>query len=140
MKYLSLNLLLFLFVITTLGFSEKETTMSKKLCGATFYSYGDSPEINNITISNCLGSYQYYVCCGNGGYLGTWGGCMNFTITVVVDSEWSGGSASIGIRNSGGSVIQCQQYNFGQGTYVFNLTLNSCSSYDIFATFPGYTC
>jgi hypothetical protein len=114
--------------------SYKEAVVFK--CGPIIYAdnsaVGYAPEMNNITIANSQGSNTYYVCCGNDGYLTQVGGSFNLTITVVVENDWSGGSAKVGIRKYDGTVLQCQQYSYGQGTYTFYFTPSDCGAYTIF--------
>ncbi len=123
--------------------AKKEETSSRKICGPFFWAdnsnSGIAPEMNNITISNTVESYIYYVCCGNDGFLAQWqGGGDPFTITVVVESDWSGGTASIGVRYRGSSVIQCEQYVYGKGTYVFSLPTTWCDSFEVFVSPTAY--
>lgn len=126
---------LFLF-----GFNTKKVQSDLEVtpfnCGPLIYAdnsaSGSAPEMNSITITNNQSSNTYYVCCGNDGYLTQIGGSFNLTITVVVENDWSGGSAKVGIRKYDGTVLQCQQYSYGQGTYTFYFTPGDCGAYTIF--------
>ncbi len=142
MKKLLLKSMLAIFVISILGFSTSET-YNNKLCGPFFYAdnsnSGIAPEIIHVTISNSTGSYTYYVCCGNDGFLGQWGGSGPYTIRVAVESDWSGPVASIGVRYYGGTTIQCQQYTYGQGYYTFYLSGTGCDAFEIFVS-PSISC
>lgn len=144
MKLLSPKLILLLSLVMNLGFSVKKNEY-KVSCGPSFYADNSNsdiaPEINNVTISNYLGATTFYVCCGNDGYLGQFGGGGTFTIQVVVENDWNGGYgvASIGLRNYGGSIIDCKPYVYGTGTYTFSLPTWNCTGYEVFVS-PTISC
>lgn len=144
MKLLFLKSFVLILILVNSSFSQKQKETGK-FCGPIFYAdnsnSGVAPEINNVTISNYLGSTTFYVCCGNDGYLGQFGGGGTYTIQVVVENDWNGGYgvASIGLRNYGGSVIDCTPYVYGTSTYTFTLPTWSCSGYEVFVS-PTVSC
>lgn len=142
-KYLTLPFI-FCLLIGVLGFTIKEnrTTIGKGFWGPYFYADnsegGLAPEINHIIIANSSSySATFYVCCNNDGFLCQMGGAAPFTVTVVVESDWSGSNAKIGIRNKNtGDILQCQDYNYNQGTYTFQIKSYEPGYFEIF-TIPG---
>lgn len=121
------------FILMSLSFSSKNSS-SKNFCGPIFFAsdYG-YPEMNNVKIDDGSYSETYYVCCGNDGYLDQWSSLGFYTISVYVESDWSGGvDRYVGVRYYGGNTIQCQQYSYGQGLYVFTIPSAGCSAYEVF--------
>lgn len=129
------------FVLLSLSFSKKDSS-EKSFCGPSFFMSncsGNNPEVYEVTFSHSGGQSSYYrddwgdACFGGPSYFAVFGNSTTYTITVEVESDWNGSGTPcrIGIK-IGNTVVQCQQYYYGQGVYTFELYAGCFSSYTIF--------